>query len=363
MTTDFSNFIYTPVLKWKQGEYQALMRLNDDTKSYVLPLIEIPPIGWDFEKQKLAKTLDEHMEPFARRVDAKWPKRPIFVDCGLLDPDGMMATGQHPLQYSISSAIERGSTAIPVTDFERPSAYQSAVNVCLSELETGLCIRIRMDQLVSPDLSSRISSLITGLGADIENLHLVIDIGSPEFNPLNDLASALKSRLGIISNLYPWRTYTLAATSFPESMAPLETGAQIIPRYEWLLYKHYLSILSPSDRVPNFGDYAISHPVAPEGDMRLLQPSASVRYTVNDGWYIVKGMNVRKYKFDQYRSLCRLVVSSPHFYGSGYSEGDAYVLGCSQGSVSTGTLTTWRWVGVNHHITKVVNDLASLSAA
>lgn len=363
MNVDFSKYVYTPVLKWKQGEYQALLRLSDEAKSAVLPLIDILPIGWDFEKQQHAKTLDEHLEPFARRVEAKWPERPIFVDCGLLDPSQVMASGQHPLQYSIASAIEKGSTAIPVTDFERPPACQSAVKFCLSDLETGLCIRIKMDHLVLPDLPSRITSLVDGLGAGTGNLHLVIDLGSPEFDPLADLAGALKARLGNIAGLYPWKTYALAGTSFPESMGPLKTGAQIIPRHEWLLYKLYISMLSPADRVPNFGDYAISHPVTSEGDMRLLQPSASLRYTVDDGWYVVKGMNVRKYKFGQYKSMCGDVASSSHFCGSGYSEGDAYILGCSQGTESTGQLTTWRWVGVNHHITKVVNDLASLSAA
>jgi hypothetical protein len=42
--------------------------------------------------------------------------------------------------------------------------------------------------------------------------------------------------------------------------------------------------------------------------------------------------------------------------------GDEYISDCSEGSESTGTLTTWRWVGANHHITRVVNDLANLRA-
>jgi hypothetical protein len=363
MSPDFSKYVYTPILKWKLGEYQALLRLSNDAKDRVLPLIEIPPIGWDFEKQKQAKTLDQHLAPFGRRLEAKWPKRPIFIDCGLLDPLELMATGQHPLQYAISTAVERGSSAIPVTNVARHSSYQAAVKSCLSDSSTGLCIRVTMDHLGLPDLMSRISSLVGELGADTENLHLIVDLGAPEFEPLADLVGALKAKIATIEDQYPWRTYTLAGTSFPESMGPLETGAQIIPRYEWLLYKLYVSTLSPSERVPNFGDYAISHPITPEGDMRILQPSASVRYTMDDAWYVVKGRNVRKYKFGQYVPLCGVVASSTHFCGSGYSEGDDYIVECSQGIASTGTLTTWRWVGVNHHITKVIGDLSNLFSA
>ena len=42
--------MYIPILKWRQGEYLALDRLEDRVKDKVLPLIEIPPIEWDFEK-------------------------------------------------------------------------------------------------------------------------------------------------------------------------------------------------------------------------------------------------------------------------------------------------------------------------
>lgn len=47
-------------------------------------------------------------------------------------------------------------------------------------------------------------------------------------------------------------------------------------------------------------------------------------------------------------------------YPLGYSAGSDYVRGCHAHTVSTGNLTTWRWVGTNHHIAKVVDDLASL---
>ena len=64
MNVDFSNYEYTPVLKWKQGEYQALLRLSDEAKSAVLPLIDIPPIGWDFEKQQQGRQRNQLMSGF-----------------------------------------------------------------------------------------------------------------------------------------------------------------------------------------------------------------------------------------------------------------------------------------------------------
>jgi Beta protein len=46
--------------------------------------------------------------------------------------------------------------------------------------------------------------------------------------------------------------------------------------------------------------------------------------------------------------------------GAGFSPGSAYIESCRTGGASTGNLSTWRWVGTNHHMTKVVNDLANL---
>ena len=60
-----------------------------------------------------------------------------------------------------------------------------------------------------------------------------------------------------------------------------------------------MGLLAAGTRSPAFGDYAIASPELPQGDMRLLKPSATVRYTVNDGWIIAKGLNVRDNGFEQ----------------------------------------------------------------
>ncbi len=39
---------YSPILKWKLGEYLALSRLNESVKNHIVPLIEIPKVGYDF---------------------------------------------------------------------------------------------------------------------------------------------------------------------------------------------------------------------------------------------------------------------------------------------------------------------------
>ncbi len=90
---------YVPCLRWKQGEYQALLQLKDTTKSKMTPLIEVPEIGWDFEKKIATKTIDKHLEPFARRVKTKWKNRRCFVDLKIISPSERMLDGRHPLEF------------------------------------------------------------------------------------------------------------------------------------------------------------------------------------------------------------------------------------------------------------------------
>lgn len=51
----FDHNHYVPVLKWRMGEYQALLNLKKTVADWVTPLIEIPTEGWDFEKRGAVK--------------------------------------------------------------------------------------------------------------------------------------------------------------------------------------------------------------------------------------------------------------------------------------------------------------------
>src|ERR1700761_9070713 len=100
---------YIPVLKWRQGEYQALMRLDDAHRQRVVPLIEVTPPEWDFEEARDKKTIEQQLEPFARRLKAKWGSLPAFLDTHLLKPTSRMPGGVHPLTYLIDHSRAEGA--------------------------------------------------------------------------------------------------------------------------------------------------------------------------------------------------------------------------------------------------------------
>lgn len=354
--------MYVPIIKWKMGEYQALLRLDADIKKYIHPLIEIPPIGWDFEKQRLVKTMNEHLAGFGKKLRDKWGQKPAFVDLVLLDMSQRMADDKHPVEYVFEEARAYIKNTIPVTSLERDAAHQDAVKNVIGSDANGLCIRLALQDLIKGDADLHINVMAEYFGVEIQEIDIVLDLAAPNFQPLAIFVRALRSATSNIRSLIKCRSFTIAATAFPETMGSLDLGENIVSRDEWLLFHEYRSLLSKRERQPQFGDYTIAYPDVPNMDMRFVKPAASLRYTISENWLIIKGKNVRDYKFKQYIEICRSVVNSGHFDGPDYSLGDEYISDCSEGSESTGTLTTWRWVGANHHITRVVNDLANLRA-
>jgi hypothetical protein len=352
---------YVPIIKWRQGEYQALWRLTDATKDRTVPLIEITPPDFDFETWTPSKTIDEHLAPFATRLHKKWGARLALLDCGLLDPAATMHGGKHPMLYLCEQAFAQNAVIVPVVKLTSDGAYRAAVATAQAMMQTGVALRCSLEEAMdTATFDAGIGVLLHQLDVALEDCDIVLDLEAPTWEPQSVLVGIVSAALKGSSAMAGARSITVAGTSFPASMADVTGPLQFWPRREWSFYQAVLASLGENDRIPGFGDYAIAGHGFAQGDMRLLKPAATIRYTCDDGWIIAKGSNVRDNGFGQYRHCSGNVTSSPRYLGATYSPGSSYIDACRSGTASTGNLSTWRWVGSNHHITKVVNDLATL---
>lgn len=352
---------YVPVLKWRQGEYQALMRLRAEQKTNVVPLLEITPPDFDFELNEPKHTIDAHLAEFAKRLEAKWETRAALLDTGLLDADERMIGGTHPLLWLMDAVRPRGGNLVPVTGLERDAAYQDAIRIANQVDGRGAALRCSLEDAADGDFEDNVETLLEQIQVEIDHLDLLIDLRSPNFEPLDGLAQLMVAVLSSSDIFQAARSVTVISTAFPASMAEVSGPIAFVRRREWELYRRLVAALPQGVRLPAFGDYAIASPDLFQGDMRLIKPSATVRYATDDGWVIAKGPNVRDNGFGQYRERCRsVVVDSGRYLGAAFSMGSDYVDKCRAGTASTGSLTTWRWVGTNQHIAKVAHDLASL---
>lgn len=356
----FDNRHYSPCLRWKQGEYQAVLRLKKSSKNAITPLIEIPEIGWDFETKSLKHTIDEHLSPMAKRIRNKWGKDHCFVDLKILDPSMRMATLIHPLEYIFEQLRTLQCKAIPVTSLDSDFAYNQAVKSTNTTDGLGICLRIALADAAGKGFKLGIDNLLNSLGAKPKECDLILDIGSPNFEPIEGFSKLLQITISKIPHLYNWRTFTILGGSFPSTVAEIRGRLSTVTRSEWILYKDLSKQLNHTGtRIPRFGDYTISHPGVTQLDMRLVKPASKLIYTINDAFYVRKGPNVRDNGFTQYRTFCRDLIKSPLYLGDKFSSGDNYIHGCANNTETTGNLTTWKWVGTNHHIEKQLADLSN----
>jgi hypothetical protein len=326
-------------------------------------LIEVPEKGYDFETQSDKKTIEEHLALFPKRVATHWKKRACFVDLLHIAPTERLKPAIHPVAHVFDELESFGCAAIPVTAPNRDAHYQRAVHQSPARKKRGLAIRLTIEEAARPNCRAVLQTLL-GSENQPETCDLILDLRAPNYTPLVGFAKLLAAIIGRLPDLNRWRTFTVVGTSFPSHMGEIQTSLEVIPRNEWMLYKLVAVALAKAGvRIPTFGDYAINYPDLLPKDMRLLKPSATIRYAIDDAWLIVKGRNVRDHKFGQYKGLAKTVRTHADYLGSGFSRGSGYVADCANGTESTGNLTTWRWVGTNHHLEKVAQDLASFSFA
>ncbi len=360
----FNHTQYIPCLRWKLGEYQAVSQLPDTIKRVFTPIIEAPGKGYDFATRKEKKTIDELLAPFAKRVRNNWGKLPCLVDLRLIKDTERMANGDAPVHFVFDELRALDCQAIPVTSLLRDAEYQQEIKAVMVKDKNGICLRITIEQAAKSTFKAEVDSLLLTLEIQPAECDFILDLGAPNFAPLDGFVKIIKDIVTKLPYLKNWRTFTLLGTSFPESMGSVKKRGEIVPRYEWQLYKALVNALRKANlRLPAFGDYAINHPKELELDWRIVKPSATIRYTIDDRWYIVKGDNIRDYGYQQYHELSQNVLTSRYYYGPTFSWGDDYIEACANKNAKTGNPTKWIQVGTSHHIVKVTRDIASFYAS
>jgi len=358
----FDHSHYVPCLRWKQGEYQALLLLKNASKKTLTPLIEVSEIGWDFETETFNKTLDEHIAPIAKRIKEKWGRR-CFVDLNILNPHDRLSNGQHPVEFVFNDLRIKKCNAIPVIGMDRDVNYRVAVSQVCSKDNNGICLRLSLEQAAKAKVQNLIDDFLDDIQTNKYECDLILDLGSPNYLPVEGFSKLLQVVVHKLPYLNDWRTFTVIGGSFPSSIAEVSGLKSLVPRYEWVVYKDLVNYLKQkSVRIPTFGDYTISHPKVVMLDMRFIKPSAKLIYTTDNAFYVRKGPNVRDNGFTQYHDFCMELIKSKMFKGETFSAGDKLIHDCAHRTKNPGNLTTWKWVGTNHHMERLIEDI-SISAS
>jgi hypothetical protein len=358
--------IYVPFLRAKEGELSALKLLHDFGDK-LLPLLEVPPIQYDFANETYSRDLSEHLENVLNRIVQCWASKP----CLLYLPGAVAAQGNSNLEAGYKRLVElcesNSLSATIVVDLDLSARSRRTLKAHISRDGRGAALRLRTSDFDDEqlNLATEVERLLRDLGVSEGDLDVLVDMESiAEFHSPQVLLMA-RAALAAVPRVKEVRRLVLASSAFPAHLGALESqAASKVERKDW---KAWIALTARPerlpDRVPIFADYAISHPDPPEIDPRIMKMSANIRYTTEDSWLVLKGQNVRDYGFEQFRELSRTLIQREEYSGKNFSDGDKFISDCAEGIVGTGNATTWRRVATNHHVTLVARRLANLNAA
>jgi hypothetical protein len=341
-----------PILKWKQGELQALEHVAAVTRSLIAPMIDIVEDSIDIDQESLASP------PFQRsasKLARAWPSGPIFVDAD--EYDLQLASGANPVSDLFTALRVAGVHAVPVVRLGCSAAYTTTVAAIVHADRRGCALRLTIDDLASPSLAAGVAQTLAAVAVQPFDTDLVLDFGAIEIAAASATYLAAASVLPLLPTVMAWRSITFAGSSFPETLSAAGVGFSTITRAEWNVYQLLLFNLG-TFRPVSFGDYAIAHPVYRQVG---FPGSAAIRYAQQNDWLINRGRSVNgpvHGGYGQFRTLSAQLVALQAYCGAGHCWACQYISTCAQGG-GPGSNTTWRAVGTNHHITFVADQCAS----
>lgn len=355
--------IYRPLLRFKRGEQTALANLSGDHKAATKPLLNIashvfnPPPGGDTDG-----AFDQRIAQDAERLNSVWAGHAAAVDLGDIDPDARCVGGVHPVRYFFDTlaAAEVRAIASPVLRLQSDNDYVAAVAAVCAEHDVSPVFRMTPDDLAEPDVADAVRDMLDKCGAEAAACDFVVDLGYIATTGRSVITA--RGALAAVPFAADWAAVALVAGSFPENLSGFAVGTHIVERHEWAVW---LANRTVAGREVSYGDYATIHPIpVDEGlDPRTMNPTASVRYTFENTWILLRGQGTRTRGgdgFAQFFGHADTIVKMPQYRGEFFSFGDGRIMRIHRRKDRQGNLETWITIGVNHHIAEIVGQLATL---
>lgn len=275
---------YVPVLKVKRGEKASLQALSAPLYSRITPLLEIVE-----RNETNAPTVGRHLDTaFKNLADSVQAYGQCFLDVREIAADGPAAA-----EEVFQRADDAGMMFVPVTGLSRTVDLTAAMAHCTR----GIALRLTRDEFENGGLTAAIQRFLAVHDLAPEQVDLIIDLGAVDDMIPAGIMSFTDMFLAAIPDHTRWRTFTVSACTFPESIGGVDRHShKLVERSEWIAWRDGLHSRRKSlPRLPAFSDCVIQHPKGVEGfDPRIMQVSASVRYTLPKEWLLIKGESTRQ---------------------------------------------------------------------
>jgi len=333
---------YYPILKWKAGERTAVQQLIARDREAMLPILELQNVAGGLTPKHVIATLDK----------AKIGAWPVGLDLRLVHAPVVLAN-----LAKLCDAVEKaGHIVYPVV--QAPDLFAQLTNVAALRGVSGVVLRLRLQMITLAGTLAAIDTVRKAIGKSVP-LHVVYDFGS--IGEV-DTASLVGFAEPFVRDTLTQgqSTVAIAGGSFPLSLAGFPVGNNVLTRHEWHLWQQLRAKHGCAD--VRFGDYNVTNPepLADDLDPRAMNPAAAIRYALDGQWWLLRGRGAKTSGYDQYNTLCRVLVADARYAGQTFSYGDDRYHHHAQPDSSTGNFMTWRRDAASHHLVQTVRRLGTL---
>lgn len=346
--------MYYPILRWKRAEQKALQELHTRDSKEIIPVVEFVPnrIG----RGKISTSLDL-IQRGLEEARKCWGKRQFILDLGLLTVQQLSEIGNAPF---VSIAAQSESLEInPV--FTIPSDQIESILHQLDRTKFGrnvsICLRLNCASHSTTYISQQLRDLINSQ-ADIERIHHII----LDFKDTTASVEQCRPILEILND-FDTEAIIVASGCFPPDLTGFRLGQHRLERSDWTIWDSIEPQIRTDRLQIHYSDYTTqcaNYRPPPE----FANFSASIRYTSNQHWVIMRGEGVFNEGgpgYSQWPANARLLIDRAEFCGQDFCYGDNYIWEMATNPKSTGNPETWLRAGINHHLTYVVRQIANRS--
>lgn len=325
---------YVPVLRWNQGEQNALLELRDEIKNGIIPLIEFT-----------GKT---------NSVEKHWREREFY--CYLMN-------FTHNNNLSKYQEIFEGFNSdymIPVID----ESVSNRILRFVSRYKERIGVRLYINNL------NNINELLTRYLEyfEVPNIDLIIDCKNIDCRTnIDELSNNISTSLESLSFLEDYNSIIITSSSVSESIKVFPAFTEFeLNRLEIGLFNNILENMREYDEeiIKNiiYSDYTIKNSFYKIIKSKHVSFYVNIKYTLEDCYLCVKGrLNTDNgLSGENIIAMCEIICNDERFCGRDFSWGDKYIYDrreeCNEIN-NFGNSATWVKVGVNHHITYIVESL------
>jgi Beta protein len=347
---------YAVILRDKVAEFDALRSLDRANKNMILPYFVAASFFVKDQEKKRQVTKEECRDDHLGRLAKSWGRRSAILDTRFLKFAQDLQQDAVDLSNFLEASTQYGCSLIPALDLRTSELRRNAISAFWQKTNHGLAIRVTLSDLLNPKLAISVQRLLLQVVAKPQNCVLVLDLADADLSDLNAFAAFEAEWVLRTQELGLWRRVIVAATHYPEKNPAPPNGQIEVGRNEWLAWKQAVGIDARVGELAMFGDYGADNARISFGETGF-GAITHFRYATKDKWLVVRGGSPVPAHDGSIHEVARRILISGVFAGELFSWGDEFIKACAEAK-QVGNPTIWRTANMNHHMTRVTQDLA-----